>query len=178
MSDRVATPFGFESTAADVIDGVDLTGRSAIDSKPKAVVTRSLIATSCAGNGLLGIAGDAPDDRCGGVRFDDHVDGFAGPDRYVLGVTAADALAERRGDPEYITGCWAGEAVDMIVELDAAVRRAASPATAAAASNSTIMSTASPAQTGTYSGSPRRSARASAAVTPGTVPSGPAKPST
>ena len=30
MSDRVTTPFGFESTAADVIAGVDLTGRTAI----------------------------------------------------------------------------------------------------------------------------------------------------
>ncbi len=30
MSDRVTTPFGFESTAADVIHGVDLTGRTAI----------------------------------------------------------------------------------------------------------------------------------------------------
>jgi NAD(P)-dependent dehydrogenase (short-subunit alcohol dehydrogenase family) len=30
MSDRVTTPFGFESTAADVIDGVDLTGKTAI----------------------------------------------------------------------------------------------------------------------------------------------------
>ena len=30
MSDRVTTPFGFESTAADVIAGVDLTGKTAI----------------------------------------------------------------------------------------------------------------------------------------------------
>jgi NAD(P)-dependent dehydrogenase (short-subunit alcohol dehydrogenase family) len=30
MRDRVTTPFGFESTAADVISGVDLTGRTAI----------------------------------------------------------------------------------------------------------------------------------------------------
>jgi NAD(P)-dependent dehydrogenase (short-subunit alcohol dehydrogenase family) len=30
MSDRVTTPFGFESTAADVIAGVDLTGKAAI----------------------------------------------------------------------------------------------------------------------------------------------------
>ncbi len=30
MPTRVTTPFGFESTAADVIDGVDLTGKSAI----------------------------------------------------------------------------------------------------------------------------------------------------
>jgi NAD(P)-dependent dehydrogenase (short-subunit alcohol dehydrogenase family) len=30
MTDRVTTPFGFESTAADVIDGVDLTGKTAI----------------------------------------------------------------------------------------------------------------------------------------------------
>jgi NAD(P)-dependent dehydrogenase (short-subunit alcohol dehydrogenase family) len=30
MSERLTTPFGFESTAADVIDGVDLTGKSAI----------------------------------------------------------------------------------------------------------------------------------------------------
>ena len=30
MSDRVTTPFGFESTAADVIHGVDLTGKTAI----------------------------------------------------------------------------------------------------------------------------------------------------
>ncbi len=30
MTARVTTPFGFESTAADVIEGVDLTGRSAI----------------------------------------------------------------------------------------------------------------------------------------------------
>jgi NAD(P)-dependent dehydrogenase (short-subunit alcohol dehydrogenase family) len=30
MSDRVTTPFGFGSTAADVIDGVDLTGKTAI----------------------------------------------------------------------------------------------------------------------------------------------------
>jgi len=30
VSDRVTTPFGFESTAADVIDGVDLTGKTAI----------------------------------------------------------------------------------------------------------------------------------------------------
>jgi len=30
MADRVTTPFGFESTAADVIAGVDLTGRTAI----------------------------------------------------------------------------------------------------------------------------------------------------
>jgi len=30
MSDRVTTPFGFESTAADGIDGVDLTGKTAI----------------------------------------------------------------------------------------------------------------------------------------------------
>ena len=29
MTDRVTTPFGFESTAADVIDGVDLTGKTA-----------------------------------------------------------------------------------------------------------------------------------------------------
>jgi NAD(P)-dependent dehydrogenase (short-subunit alcohol dehydrogenase family) len=30
MSDRITTPFGFESTAAEVIEGVDLTGKSAI----------------------------------------------------------------------------------------------------------------------------------------------------
>jgi NAD(P)-dependent dehydrogenase (short-subunit alcohol dehydrogenase family) len=30
MTDRVTTPFGFESTAADVIDGVDLTGKTAV----------------------------------------------------------------------------------------------------------------------------------------------------
>ncbi len=30
MSDVVTTPFGFESTAADVIAGVDLSGKSAI----------------------------------------------------------------------------------------------------------------------------------------------------
>jgi NAD(P)-dependent dehydrogenase (short-subunit alcohol dehydrogenase family) len=30
MADRVSTPFGFESTAADVIAGIDLTGRAAI----------------------------------------------------------------------------------------------------------------------------------------------------
>ena len=30
MKARVTTPFGFESTAADVIDGVDLTGKTAI----------------------------------------------------------------------------------------------------------------------------------------------------
>jgi NAD(P)-dependent dehydrogenase (short-subunit alcohol dehydrogenase family) len=30
MSERITTPFGFESTAADVIRGVDLTGRAAI----------------------------------------------------------------------------------------------------------------------------------------------------
>ncbi|GFG51772.1 oxidoreductase [Mycolicibacterium agri] len=30
MADRITTPFGFESTAADVIDDVDLTGKSAI----------------------------------------------------------------------------------------------------------------------------------------------------
>ena len=30
MSDRLTTPFGFESTAAEVIDGVDLTGRTAV----------------------------------------------------------------------------------------------------------------------------------------------------
>ena len=30
MSDRLTTPFGFESTAAEVIDGVDLTGKTAI----------------------------------------------------------------------------------------------------------------------------------------------------
>ena len=30
MSDLLTTPFGFESTAADVIDGVDLTGKTTI----------------------------------------------------------------------------------------------------------------------------------------------------
>jgi NAD(P)-dependent dehydrogenase (short-subunit alcohol dehydrogenase family) len=30
MSDLIATPFGFESTAAEVIDGVDLTGKTAV----------------------------------------------------------------------------------------------------------------------------------------------------
>ena len=30
MSDRITTPFGFDSTAADVIEGVDLAGRTAI----------------------------------------------------------------------------------------------------------------------------------------------------
>jgi NAD(P)-dependent dehydrogenase (short-subunit alcohol dehydrogenase family) len=30
MSTRITTPFGFESTAADVLDGIDLTGRRAI----------------------------------------------------------------------------------------------------------------------------------------------------
>ena len=30
MSTRVSTPFGFESTAAEVIDGIDLTGKRAV----------------------------------------------------------------------------------------------------------------------------------------------------
>jgi NAD(P)-dependent dehydrogenase (short-subunit alcohol dehydrogenase family) len=30
MSDRITTPFGFESTAADVVSGIDLTGKTAI----------------------------------------------------------------------------------------------------------------------------------------------------
>ena len=30
MSDRVTTPFGYESTATDVIEGVDLSGKTAI----------------------------------------------------------------------------------------------------------------------------------------------------
>ncbi|SCF00587.1 SDR family NAD(P)-dependent oxidoreductase [Micromonospora mirobrigensis] len=30
MTERIVTPFGFASTAADVVDGVDLTGRRAV----------------------------------------------------------------------------------------------------------------------------------------------------
>ncbi len=68
---------------------------AAVDSNPNGVVTRSLMATTCGGDGLLGVTSNASDKRCGGVLFGHQVDGLACPDRHVVGVAAADPLAER-----------------------------------------------------------------------------------
>ena len=83
MSDRVATAFGFESIAVlPVRSTPSMTSLRGLE--PESVVTPSLVATCCAGNSCSASRRCA-DDRCGGVQFDDHVDGFAAPDRYVLG---------------------------------------------------------------------------------------------